>query len=57
VDDKKLAGLSGSGYLAQQLRSRYHLDTRAAQLGQTRFVTFDAGAAKLPRGELLAGAA
>lgn len=26
---------------------------RAAQLGRTRFVTFDAGAARLPRGELL----
>jgi len=32
-------------------------NARAAQLGRTRFVTFDAGAAKLPRGELLAGAA
>jgi predicted nucleic-acid-binding protein len=30
------------------------LNARAAQLGRTRFVTFDAGAAKLPRGELLA---
>jgi len=29
-------------------------NARAAQLGRTRFVTFDAGAAKLPRGELLA---
>ncbi|WP_457418135.1 PIN domain-containing protein [Roseateles sp. P5_E7] len=28
-------------------------NARAAQLGRTRFVTFDAGAAKLPRGELL----
>lgn len=27
---------------------------RAAQLGRTRFVTFDAGAAKLPHAELLA---
>ena len=27
---------------------------RAAQLGRTRFVTFDAGAATLPRAELLA---
>jgi predicted nucleic-acid-binding protein len=27
---------------------------RAAQLGRTRFVTFDAGAARLPRAELLA---
>jgi len=30
------------------------LNARAAQMGRTRFVTFDAGAAKLPRGELLA---
>lgn len=29
-------------------------NARAAQLGRARFVTFDAGAAKLPRGELLA---
>ncbi len=29
------------------------LSARAAQLGRTRFVTFDAGAARLPRGELL----
>ena len=28
-------------------------NARAAQLGRTRVVTFDAGAAKLPRGELL----
>jgi predicted nucleic-acid-binding protein len=28
-------------------------NARAAQMGRTRFVTFDAGAAKLPRGELL----
>lgn len=28
-------------------------NARAAQLGRTRFVTFDAGAAKLPPGELL----
>ncbi|MEO6278351.1 type II toxin-antitoxin system VapC family toxin [Roseateles sp.] len=28
-------------------------NARAAQLGRTRFVTFDAGAANLPRGELL----
>ncbi|MFN3415089.1 MAG: PIN domain-containing protein [Caldimonas sp.] len=30
------------------------LAARAAQLGRTRFVTFDAGAAKLPNTELLA---
>ena len=30
------------------------LNARAAQLGCVRFVTFDAGAAKLPRAELLA---
>ena len=29
------------------------LNARAAQLGRTRFLTFDAGAASLPRGELL----
>ncbi|MFN3302622.1 MAG: PIN domain-containing protein [Roseateles sp.] len=29
------------------------LNARAAQLGRTRFVTFDVGAARLPRGELL----
>lgn len=29
------------------------LMARAAQLGRTRFATFDAGAAKLPHGELL----
>jgi predicted nucleic-acid-binding protein len=29
-------------------------NARAAHLGRTRFVTFDAGAAALPRGELLA---
>lgn len=28
-------------------------NARAAQLGRARFVTFDAGAARLPRGELL----
>lgn len=28
-------------------------NARAAQLGRSRFVTFDGGAAKLPRGELL----
>jgi len=28
-------------------------NARAAQRGRTRFVTFDAGAARLPRGELL----
>jgi predicted nucleic-acid-binding protein len=33
------------------------LNARAAQLGRTRFATFDAGAAKLPRGELLPTAA
>ena len=33
------------------------LNARAAQLGRARFVTFDAGAAKLPRGELLVGTA
>ncbi|MFT7724151.1 MAG: type II toxin-antitoxin system VapC family toxin [Roseateles sp.] len=32
------------------------LNARAAHLGRTRFVTFDVGAAKLPRGELLAAA-
>jgi predicted nucleic-acid-binding protein len=32
-------------------------NARAAQLGRTRFVTFDAGAAKLPRGELLTASA
>ena len=31
-------------------------NARAAQLGRTRVVTFDAGAAKLPRGELLGSA-
>lgn len=31
-------------------------NARAAHLGRTRFVTFDAGAAKLPRGELLPAA-
>ena len=30
------------------------LNARAAQMGCTKFMTFDAGAAKLPRGELLA---
>lgn len=30
------------------------LNARAAQMGRTRFLTFDAGAARLPRGELLA---
>jgi predicted nucleic-acid-binding protein len=30
------------------------LAARAAQLGRTRFATFDAAAAKLPRGELIA---
>lgn len=29
------------------------LNALSAQLGRTRFVTFDAGAARLPRGELL----
>lgn len=29
-------------------------NARAAQMSRTRFLTFDAGAAKLPRGELLA---
>lgn len=28
-------------------------NARAAQMGRTRFVTFDAGASELPRGELL----
>lgn len=30
------------------------LNARAAHLGRTRFVTFDVGASRLPRGELLA---
>jgi predicted nucleic-acid-binding protein len=30
------------------------INARAAHLGRTRFVSFDVGAAKLPRGELLA---